>query len=81
MPWGRSRVASGIREKNGGSRPNIVYILLDDLGFGEIGMPSLDVIRGYSTPRMSALESESLAFMRMYTEPACTPSRAAFPPA
>ena len=37
-----------IREKNGGKPPNIVYILLDDLGFGEIGMPDLDVIRGYS---------------------------------
>ncbi len=42
-----------IREKNGGKPPNIVYILLDDLGFGEIGMPDLDVIRGYSTPRIS----------------------------
>jgi len=30
-----------IREKNGGKPPNIVYILLDDLGFGEIGMPDL----------------------------------------
>ena len=28
-----------IREKNGGKRPNIVYILLDDMGFGEYGIP------------------------------------------
>ena len=42
-----------IRKKNGGKPPNFVYILLDDLGFGEIGMPDLDVIRGYSTPRIS----------------------------
>ena len=42
-----------IRAKNDGKPPNIVYILLDDLGFGEIGMPDLDVIRGYSTPRIS----------------------------
>ena len=42
-----------IRKKNGGKPPNIVVILLDDLGFGEIGMPNLDVIRGYSTPRIS----------------------------
>ena len=27
-----------IRKKNGGKPPNIVYILLDDVGFGEIGM-------------------------------------------
>ena len=33
--------------------------LLDDLGFGEIGMPSLDVIRGYSTPSIDRLASEN----------------------
>jgi len=66
-----------IRKKNGGKPPNIVYILLDDLGFGEIGMPNLDVIRGYSTPRISKLADEGLSFMRMYSEPSCTPTRAA----
>lgn len=66
-----------IREKNGGKPPNIVYILLDDLGFGEIGMPDLDVIRGYSTPRISQFATEGLSLMRMYTEPSCTPTRAA----
>ena len=66
-----------IRENNDGKRPNIVYILLDDLGFGEIGMPDLDVIRGYSTPNISKLASEGLSLMRMYTEPSCTPTRVA----
>ena len=66
-----------IRKKNGGKPPNIVYILLDDLGFGEIGMPDLDVIRGYSTPRISQFATEGLSLMRMYTEPSCTPTRAA----
>jgi arylsulfatase A-like enzyme len=66
-----------IREKNGGKPPDIVYILLDDLGFGEIGMPNLDVIRGYSTPRISKLADDGLSFMRMYTEPSCTPTRVA----
>ena len=66
-----------IRKKNGGKPPNIVYILLDDLGFGEIGMPDLDVIRGYSTPRISQFAAEGLSLMRMYTEPSCTPTRVA----
>ncbi len=66
-----------IREKNGGKPPNIVNILLDDLGFGEIGMPDLDVIRGYSTPRISKMATEGLSLMRMYTEPSCTPTRVA----
>jgi hypothetical protein len=43
-----------IRKKNGGKPPNIVYILLDDVGFGEIGMDELSVIRGYKTPNMTA---------------------------
>jgi hypothetical protein len=66
-----------IRKNNGGKSPNIVYILLDDLGFGEIGMPNLDVIRGYSTPRISQFADEGLSLQRMYTEPSCTPTRVA----
>jgi arylsulfatase len=66
-----------IRRKNGGKPPNIIYILLDDLGFGEIGMPNLDVIRGYSTPRIAKMAEDGFSFMRMYTEPSCTPTRVA----
>ena len=36
-----------LRDKNDGKPPNIVYILLDDVGFGEIGMDELSVVRGY----------------------------------
>lgn len=66
-----------IREKNAGKPPNIVYILLDDVGFGEIGMDNLSVIRGYKTPNMSSLADEGLSLNRMYTEPSCTPTRVA----
>ena len=38
-----------LRKKNGGKPPNIVYILLDDVGFGEIGMDEISVIRGYKS--------------------------------
>jgi hypothetical protein len=55
----------------------IIYILLDDVGFGEIGMDNLSVIRGYKTPNMSALAEEGLSLNRMYTEPSCTPTRVA----
>ncbi len=66
-----------IRRANGGLPPNIVNILLDDLGFGEIGMPDMDVTRGYSTPNISAFAKEGLSLQRMYTEPSCTPTRVA----
>lgn len=66
-----------IREKNDGKSPNIVYILLDDVGFGELGMPDLEVIRGYKTPNLNRLAREGLSLQRMYTEPSCTPTRVA----
>jgi len=66
-----------VRKKNGGKPPNIVYILLDDVGFGEIGMDDLSVIRGYKTPNMTAMAKEGLSLNRMYTEPSCTPTRVA----
>jgi arylsulfatase len=66
-----------LREANDGKPPNIVYILLDDVGFGEIGMPDLEVIRGYNTPNINALAKQSMSLQRMYTEPSCTPTRVA----
>jgi arylsulfatase len=66
-----------VRKKNGGKPPNIVYILLDDVGFGEIGMDNLSVIRGYKTPNMTALAKQGMSLNRMYTEPSCTPTRVA----
>ena len=68
---------SDIRGRNGGSPPNIIYILLDDVGFGELGMPELSVIRGYTTPRIDAFAREGLNLQRMYSEPSCTPTRVA----
>ena len=64
-----------IRKKNGNKPPNIIYILLDDVGFGEIGMDELSVIRGYKTPNMTAMAREGLSLQRAYTEPSCTPTR------
>ena len=64
-----------IRKKNGNKPPNIIYILLDDLGFGEIGMPDMSVVRGYKTPHIDSLAREGLSFQRMYSEPSCTPTR------
>lgn len=67
-----------IRKANGGEPPNILYILIDDIGFGEIGEPYLNYVRGYKTPNINKFADEGLRFMRMYTEPSCTPTRVAF---
>ena len=66
------------RQNNAGKSPNILYILVDDVGFGELGNRTLNHVRGYQTPRINELADQSLRFARMYTEPSCTPTRVAF---
>ena len=51
---------SQVRTASNGKRPNIVYILLDDIGYGEIGTPGLTPSRGYSTPHIDALSRQGL---------------------
>ena len=66
------------RDKNGGKPPNIFYILIDDIGFGDLGIPELNSVRGYKTPSINKIADEGMRFTRMYTEPSCTPTRVAF---
>ena len=37
-------------KKKHGKTPNIVYILWDDMAFGDAGIPALNQIRGFETP-------------------------------
>jgi len=66
------------RNKNGGKSPNIFYILIDDIGFGDLGSETLNAIRGYKTPNINEFAREGMRLARMYTEPSCTPTRVAF---
>ena len=66
------------REENGGKPPNLLYILIDDIGFGDLGIPELNAVRGYKTPNINEFAREGMRFVRMYTEPSCTPTRVAF---
>lgn len=69
---------SEIRKNNNGKRPNILYILIDDVSFGQMGSAKMNYVMGIKTPNLNKLSDESLNLMRMYTEPSCTPTRAAF---
>ena len=64
-------------KKKFGTPPNIVHIMWDDTAVGEIGIPEIQKVRGFSTPNMNTLAEEGINFMRMYSEPACTQTRAA----
>jgi arylsulfatase A-like enzyme len=66
-----------IRENNGGKRPNILYILIDDVSFGQMGNRAMNYVTGIKTPRINELAGQGMSLMRMYTEPSCTPTRAA----
>jgi arylsulfatase len=65
-----------LRRKHGGP-PNIIHILWDDTPFGDVGIPALQKVRGYETPNLNRMAAEGMMFTRLYTEPSCTPSRAA----
>ncbi|GAA5444602.1 hypothetical protein Misp06_02792 [Microbulbifer sp. NBRC 101763] len=65
-----------LREKHG-QPPNIIFLLWDDTAFGAVGFPVLQKNFGYTTPNLNKMAAEGINFTRMYTEPSCTPTRAA----
>lgn len=57
-------------------RPNIVFILADDLGYGDLPCYGRDDL---STPAIDRLAREGVRFTQAYSNgPECTPTRAAF---
>ena len=57
--------------------PNIVLILADKLGWGELGCYGGGALRGAPTPRIDALASEGLRFLNFNVESDCVPTRSA----
>jgi arylsulfatase len=63
----------------GGStvKPNIVLMVTDNLGYGELGVYGGGVLRGAPTPRVDKLASEGMRLLNFNVEAQCTPSRSA----
>ncbi len=57
--------------------PNIALVLMDNLGWGELGIYGGGVIRGAATSRLDTLASEGCRLLNFNVEAQCTPSRAA----
>ncbi len=57
--------------------PNIVLILADNLGWGELGCYGGGVLRGSPTPRIDALSEEGLTCLNFNVESDCVPTRSA----
>lgn len=58
----------------GGDPPNIVVILADDLGWGDVGWHESEI----PTPNLDKLAAQGARLEQFYVQPVCTPTRAAF---
>lgn len=58
-------------------KPNIVFIMADNLGYGEPGCYGGGILRGAPTPRMDKLAAEGFRLLNYSVENQCTPSRSA----
>jgi arylsulfatase A-like enzyme len=69
-------VAAGVSRPASVERPNVLFILADDLGYGDLscyGRPD------YRTPVLDSLAQQGLKFTSAYAAaPVCTPTRCAF---
>jgi arylsulfatase A-like enzyme len=67
----------GERQAKPAEKPNILYIVVDDLGVMDIGAYNPDAF--YDTPHVDALADSGMRFDRAYvTNPVCSPSRYTF---
>jgi arylsulfatase A-like enzyme len=56
------------------TKPNIVYIVADDLGWKDVGFNGCTDIK---TPNLDKLAENGVKFSQFYAQPMCTPTRAA----
>ncbi len=58
------------------SQPNIIYIMIDDLGYGDLGCYGSTINK---TPNIDRLAAQGMRFTDFHSNgPMCTPTRAAF---
>ena len=60
-----------------GKRPNIVWLLIDDMGYGDLGAYGGGAAVGAATSNIDRLASEGLKLTSTYSQPTCTPTRSA----
>ena len=58
-------------------KPNILFIVSDDTGYGDLGPYGGGEGRGMPTPNIDRLAEEGMTFFSFYAQPSCTPGRAA----
>jgi arylsulfatase len=58
-------------------KPNILFIVSDDTGYGDLGPYGGGEGRGMPTPNIDKLADGGMTFFSFYAQPSCTPGRAA----
>jgi arylsulfatase len=58
-------------------KPNIVMLVSDDTGWGDLGAYGGGEGRGQPTPNLDRIAREGMQFWSFYGQPSCTPGRAA----
>ena len=58
-------------------RPNIIIMLVDNVGWGDVGVYGGGVLRGVSTPRIDTIASEGMRLLNFNAEPMCVATRSA----
>jgi arylsulfatase len=63
--------------QNNGNKPNIILIVADDTGYGDLGAYGGGEGRGMPTPNLDKMAQEGMTFFSFYGQPSSTPGRAA----
>ncbi len=63
--------------KKMGKKPNIVWLVVDDMGYGDVGRYGGGIGVGAATPSMDRLADEGLRLTSCYAQQTCTPTRSA----
>jgi arylsulfatase A-like enzyme len=58
-------------------KPNIILVLMDNFGYGEVGVYGGGVLRGAATPNIDGIAAEGIQLTNFNVEAECTPSRSA----
>jgi arylsulfatase A-like enzyme len=64
-------------EKKTGRKPNILWLVVDDMGYGDPGCYGGGALAGASTPNIDKLAAEGLKLTSCYSQQTCTPTRSA----
>ena len=61
-------------EKEASQKPNVIVILTDDQGYGDLGCHGNSILK---TPHLDRLYEESVRLTNFHVDPTCSPTRAA----